>query len=103
MSTLDYQRPDLFAPATGYPLLFQATPSAETGVERAEGAGGVTVLFVASDSIYKALGCDCYDTERNALTYRGNNPVVAHPPCQLWGKMAVVNHKRWGGEQTVAR
>jgi len=24
--------------------------------------------------------------------------VVAHPPCQLWGKMAKVNFARWGGE-----
>jgi hypothetical protein len=55
-------------------------------------------LFVAKDSIYKALGCDCYDAERNALTYSGNSPVVAHPPCQLWGKMAKINHLRWGGE-----
>lgn len=50
------------------------------------------------DSLYKSLGCDCYDAERNAMTYTGNNPVVAHPPCQLWGKMAVINHKRWGGD-----
>ena len=59
---------------------------------------GITVLFAAKDSIYKKLGCDVYDLERNALTYRGNAPVVAHPPCQLWGKMAKINHLRWGGE-----
>ena len=62
------------------------------------GVGGVAALFVASDSIYKSLGCDCYDAERNALTYAGSMPVVAHPPCQLWGKMANVNFARWGGE-----
>ncbi len=56
------------------------------------------VLFVMKDSIYKSLGLDCYDAERNALTYTGNAPVVAHPPCQLWGKMAKINHLRWGGE-----
>lgn len=60
--------------------------------------GHVTVLFVTKDSLYKSLGLDCYDAERNALTYTGNNPVVAHPPCQLWGKMANVNYARWGGE-----
>jgi hypothetical protein len=32
------------------------------------------------------------------MTYTGNNPVVAHPPCQLWGKMAKINYVRWGGE-----
>lgn len=60
--------------------------------------GHVTVLFVMKDSLYKTLGCDCYDAARDAMTYTGNNPIVAHPPCQLWGKMAVINHKRWGGE-----
>jgi len=58
----------------------------------------VPVLFTAKDSIYKSIGCDCYDAERNALTYDGSAPVVAHPPCQLWGKMAKINHLRWGGE-----
>lgn len=62
------------------------------------GAGGVSVLFVMKDSIYKSLADDCYDEQRDALTYRGDNPVVAHPPCQLWGKMANVNFARWGGE-----
>ncbi len=56
------------------------------------------VLFVMKNSIYKSLGLDCYDAERNALTYTGNNPVVAHPPCQLWGKMAKINYLRWGGD-----
>lgn len=56
------------------------------------------VLFAAPGSIYKALGLDCYDEARDARTYVGSAPVVAHPPCQLWGKMAAVNFKRWGGE-----
>lgn len=59
----------------------------------------VSCLFVLPDSIYKTIpGCDCYDEERNALTYTGDYPVVAHPPCQLWGAMAAVNFSRWGGE-----
>jgi hypothetical protein len=56
------------------------------------------VLFVTKDSIYKSLGLDCYDEARDARTYTGNAPVVAHPPCQLWGKMAKINYLRWGGE-----
>lgn len=59
----------------------------------------VAVLFVSSDSIYKTIdGCDCYDATRNALSYEGSLPVVAHPPCQLWGALASVNYARWGGE-----
>jgi hypothetical protein len=33
-----------------------------------------------------------------ARLYDGVLPVVAHPPCQLWGNMAAVNYSRWGGE-----
>jgi hypothetical protein len=59
----------------------------------------VAALYVAKDSIYKTMPeCDCYDLDRNAMTYNGTLPVVAHPPCQLWGKMAKINHKRWGGD-----
>lgn len=57
-----------------------------------------TILFVMPDSHYKTLGLECYDEQRDAKTYTGNSPVVAHPPCQLWGKMAKVNFVRWGGE-----
>ena len=56
------------------------------------------ILFVLENSLYKRAGFDCYDKQRNALTYAGNNPVIAHPPCQLWGKMAKINFIRWGGE-----
>jgi len=62
----------------------------------------VAILFVESDSIYKTLpGCDCYDARRDAFTYQGAFPVVAHPPCQLWGAMAAVNYSRWGGEHNL--
>ena len=48
----------------------------------------VAVLFVTPDSIYKTLpGVDCYDAERDALTYHGGNPIVAHPPCRAWGQL----------------
>ena len=38
MSTLDYPRPDLFAPATGSPSLGEITTGAEPGMGR-EGSG----------------------------------------------------------------
>lgn len=54
------------------------------------------------DSIYNNFAdCDCYNEERNALTYHGELPVIAHPPCQLWGALANVNYKRWGGEHNI--
>jgi hypothetical protein len=58
----------------------------------------LVVLFTMPGSFYEQVGCDCYDERRDARTYAGNSPVVAHPPCQLWGKMAKVNYARWGGE-----
>ncbi|WP_186289126.1 hypothetical protein [Burkholderia gladioli] len=49
----------------------------------------VAVLFARADSIYKALpGCDVWDIERDARRYGGSSPVVAHPPCRAWGRLA---------------
>lgn len=46
----------------------------------------VAVLFARADSVYKSLpGCDVYDIERDARTYAGSAPIVAHPPCRAWG------------------
>jgi len=48
----------------------------------------VAALFVRADSVYKTMvGVDCYDIDRNALTWPGGCPVVAHPPCRGWGKL----------------
>jgi hypothetical protein len=59
----------------------------------------IAALFVQSDGCYSGIdGVDCWPVERDAKKYDGLSPVVAHPPCQLWGKMARVNFKRWGGE-----
>jgi len=49
----------------------------------------VAVLFARTDSNYKAIpGCDVYDIERDARTYGGGLPVVAHPPCRGWGRLS---------------
>lgn len=48
----------------------------------------VAILFAARDSIYKTLpGCDVYDEDRDARTFAGGMPVIAHPPCRLWGRL----------------
>lgn len=48
----------------------------------------VAILFARHDSIYKKIdGCDVYDAERDALTFDGGLPVVAHPPCRAWGRL----------------
>lgn len=48
----------------------------------------VAVLFARADSIYKALpGADVWDSARDARTWPGGCPVVAHPPCRAWGRL----------------
>jgi hypothetical protein len=53
-------------------------------------------LFVDSAGIYpQLLGAEhCWDITRDARTYAGPGPVVAHPPCNLWVNMAAVNYTR---------
>lgn len=48
----------------------------------------VAVLFARGDSVYKDLqGVDVYDIQRDARTWQGGCPVVAHPPCRAWGRL----------------
>ena len=58
-------------------------------------AGGfspVAALFVEAGGSYCGLdGVDPWDETRDARKYRGPHPVVAHPPCQRWGKF-------WAGQ-----
>lgn len=47
----------------------------------------LAALFVESDGCYFGLdGVDPWDEARDARLYRGPYPVVAHPPCQRWGR-----------------
>jgi hypothetical protein len=46
----------------------------------------VAALFLRSDSGYKKFdNVDCYDADRDATTFNGSMPVIAHPPCRAWG------------------
>lgn len=47
-------------------------------------------LFVCRQSPYWGLLGDeaCFDIERDARTYAGSDPVIAHPPCRGWGRYA---------------
>jgi hypothetical protein len=48
----------------------------------------VAILFAMEKSIYHQYAeCDVYDKRRNALSFNGGLPVVAHPPCRAWGRL----------------
>lgn len=47
----------------------------------------ISVLFVSKNSVYKTLGVDCWDEDRDALKWAGGNSVVAHPPCRLFSAL----------------
>ena len=54
-------------------------------------------LYVDPRGPYPKLVADWWDEARDARNYAGPNPVVAHPPCQRWGRF-------WsGGPLNVSR
>lgn len=62
----------------------------------------VAVLFARHDSVYKTMpGCDVWDEARDARTFTGGMPVVAHPPCRSWGRLRQFS-KPVAGERDLA-
>jgi len=60
----------------------------------------VAALFVQTGGIYfNRPDVDPWDEPRDARLYAGTDPVVAHPPCQLWCNLAAVNWKRYGRQR----
>jgi hypothetical protein len=59
----------------------------------------IAALFVQADGCYSSLpDVDPWPEDRDARTYAGPWPVVAHPPCQRYGNLGRANYARWGGE-----
>lgn len=51
----------------------------------------IAALFVEKDGCYADLaGVDPWDVTRDARRYAGPHPVVAHPPCERFGRWAGV-------------
>ncbi len=57
----------------------------------------VAALYVEKDGAYFGLpGVDPWDETRDAREYDGPYPVVAHPPCARWSRLAGFTQHRFG-------
>jgi hypothetical protein len=55
----------------------------------------LAALYVATGGPYSGLpGVDPWDVQRDARQYPGPYPVVAHPPCERWGRY-------WSGNRGI--
>lgn len=57
----------------------------------------IAALFVQQNGQYFGLeGVDPWPESRDARKYAGPHPVVAHPPCSRWCRLAGLVEARWG-------
>lgn len=57
----------------------------------------IAALFVDPKGCYAGLpGVEVWDEARDARKYAGPWPVVCHPPCSRWCRLAGLVEARWG-------
>jgi hypothetical protein len=57
----------------------------------------IAALYVQTAGVYFGLpDVDPWDEARDARIYAGPWPVVAHPPCSRWCRLAGLVEARWG-------
>lgn len=62
----------------------------------------VSILCAARNSIYHSLECvSVFDERKDARTFSGDTPVVAHPPCRAWSAYVAHQAKPKPGEKEL--
>lgn len=60
----------------------------------------IAALFVSRRGVYAGLpDVEIWDEARDARQYHGPYPVVAHPPCSRWCRLAGLVEARWGHQR----
>ena len=88
-----YQRPRMSQPHPAH-RIYPSLPLLLPGESRRRDSRMIAALYVESRGVYAGLpDVDLWDRDRDARTYAGPWPVVAHPPGARWGRS-------WGGHPT---
>jgi len=62
----------------------------------------VAVLCARANSNYVGIpGVQIYDRKRDARTFPGGMPVIAHPPCRAWSVFCAAQAKPEPGEMEL--
>lgn len=62
----------------------------------------VSILCTSSQSAYEGMrGVTTYDKNRDAATFPGDTPVIAHPPCRGWSRHCSHQSKPESGEMDL--
>lgn len=57
----------------------------------------IAALYVERNGVYSTMpDVEVWDASRDARKYGGPHPVVAHPPCSRWCRLAGLVEARWG-------
>lgn len=59
----------------------------ETTTRKHSSLTTIAALYVDADGPYAGIdGIDLWPANRDARKYKGPHPVIAHPPCERWGR-----------------